>query len=42
MPQLARYVCRLPNVTVLCCSIGARVVGGACYRPTLDDYATMI
>lgn len=36
MPRLARYVCRLPNVTVLCCSIGARVEGGACYRPTLD------
>lgn len=35
MPQLARYVCRLPNVTVLCCSIGSREAGGACYRPAL-------
>ena len=28
MPQLARYVCRLPNVTILCCSIGAKGAGG--------------
>ena len=34
MLQLARYVCRLPNVTVLCCSIGARGAGGD-YLPAL-------
>lgn len=34
MPQLARYVCRLPNVTVLCCSIGAKGAGGD-YLPAL-------